>query len=46
MLKENFRKNSTPSIEQTLKTRNTRELPQFGKENLQKPTVNKVGKDT
>lgn len=46
MLKENVRKNSTPSIVQTLKTRNTRELPQFGKKNLQKPIVNKVDKDT
>ena len=44
--KKNVRKNSTPSMGQTLKTRNIRELPQLDNENLQKPTVDMVDTDT
>lgn len=44
--KKNDRKNSTPSMGQTLKTRNIRELPQLDNENLQKPTVDMVDTDT
>ena len=40
--KKKVRKNSTPSMGLTLKTRNIRELPQLDNENLQKPTVDMV----
>ena len=40
--KKKVRKNSTPSMRLTLKTRNIRELPQLDNENLQKPTVHIV----
>ena len=40
--KKKVRKNSTPSMGLTLKTRNIRELPQLDNENLQKPKVDMV----